>query len=168
MNKGFILIFYMKKTEKAPKFKEEENRTKQIREKNRYLAELERRVKEKKASQKELNEILKDVEGYFSGAEMPSLKLYSGDYAGEILESAFENYPEIFSRGRYERMAKRAFRKLIANTYSTLMNKLGEGQIRSNQLLEFIKYAEPYLINNKEEEKENTEKIEFSFKRTSE
>lgn len=158
----------MRSTKNTLKNKEEENRTKQIREKNKYLAELEKKVKEKKASQEELNEILKDVEGYFSGAEMPSLKLYSGDYAGEILESAFENYPEIFSRGRYERMAKRAFRKLIANTYSSLMSKLGEGQIRSNQLLDFIKYAEPYLINNKEEEKENTEKIEFTFKRTNE
>lgn len=158
----------MRSTKNTLKNKEEENKTKQIREKNKYLAELEKKVKEKKASQKELNEILSDLEGYFSGAEMPSLKLYSGDYSGEILESAFKNYPEIFSRARYERLAKKAFKKLVANTYSTLMNKLGEGNIRSNQLLDFMKYVEPYLINNKEEEKENTEKIEFTFKRTSE
>ena len=107
----------MREREKTLNLKAENNRTKQIREKNKYLAGLEKRIKEKKASQEELNEILKDVEGYFSGAEMPSLRLYSGDYAGEILESAFENYPEIFSRGRYERIAKRAFKKLLAREH---------------------------------------------------
>ena len=158
----------MKSTKNTLKNNEEANRTKQIREKNKYLAELGERVKEKRAKQSELSEILKDIEEYFSGAEMPSLKLYSGDYSGEILENAFENYPEIFSRARYERLAKKAFKKLLANTYSAIMSKLGEGQIRSNQLLDFIKYAEQYLIDKKEEEKGDIEKIEFSFKRGNE
>lgn len=154
----------MKKQEKALDLVKV-NRTKQIIEKNKYLTELAKRVREKEASQKELNEILTDLEEYFSGAEMPSLRLYAGDYAGEILDNAFENYPEIFSRGRYERLSKRAFRKLIANTYTALMYKIGEGRMKSNQLLDFIKYAEPYLINNKEEDKEGIEKIEFSFRK---
>lgn len=159
----------MRNTEKSFKYKkEEDNRTKQIKEKNKYLKELEKRIREKKASEKELKEILRDIEEYFSAAEMASLKLYSGDYSGEILERAFENYPEMFSRSRYERMGKRAFKRLLCNTYTTIMNKLVEGQMKSNQLLEFIKYAEPYLISKDKEEVDNTAKIEFSFKKTNE
>lgn len=158
----------MRNTGNTLRKKEESNRTKQIREKNQYLVELRDKISNKKATKKELEEILEDLEQYFSGAEMPSLKLYAGDYSGEILERAFENYPEVFSRERYERLAKRAFRKLLANTYSILMNKLGDGNARSNQLLDFLKYAEPYLVGAKDKGKEGTEKIEFSFKKTSE
>lgn len=146
---------------KQTKNYESKNRLKQIQEKNQYLQSMRQRFERKEATKEDLEVVLDSIESYFKDSKMPSLALYTGDYSGEIMDLAFENYPDIFSRARYERKAKQSYKRLLAESYDVVLEKIGYGEIRQSQLLEFLKYIEPYLADRKEEENVGGSTIEM-------
>lgn len=134
----------------------------QVIDKNKRYIELKESVKNKTVSQETLKTIYFDLEHYFKG-EMPSLELYSGDYAGELLELLFDNYPEMFSRDRYVNKSRRAFKNIISAAYQAVFANLKVGEVRPNQVVDFLKYIQPFLVKEGENE-DKTSKLLFSVK----
>ena len=154
-----------KRQQKAkPTEKGIENTLGQIRDKNKELIALKESIKNRTVSNKKLQDILYNLEEYFDKAAMPSLALYAGDYAGETLDLLFEHYPEMFSRDRYLRKARNVYRKMMGQAYEAVMNNLRLGEVRPNQVVEFLKYIQPYLAKEEEDVEDKTAKLLFSVK----
>ena len=139
------------------------NRLHQIVDNNKELIALKESIKKKDLTDEKLRSILFDLESYFTNAHMPSLTLYSGKYAGEPLELLFEHYPEIFSRDRYLRKSREKFRAMLGSAYEVVMAKLKVGDARPNQVVEFLKYIQPFLAREEDTE-DRTSKLLFSVK----
>lgn len=141
-----------------------ENTLGQIRDKNKELIALKESIKAHTVPEKKLRDIMYNLEEYFDKAHMPSLTLYSGDFAGEILELLFEHYPDMFSRDRYLRKSRERFRVMLGVAYEAVMANLKAGDVRPNQVVEFLKYIQPFLAKEEENADDKTAKLLFSVK----
>lgn len=137
------------------------DRLMELAEGNKVLEDMKKRFRDRKATKEDLAEVLDALEGYFATTKFPSLNLYVGKYAGEILEYAFDNYPEIFVKEKYDNLARRAYYKMLADMYEVTLERIKCGEMRQGQVLEFIKYIEPILSGKKDADLADIAKIEM-------
>ncbi len=137
-------------------------RVKNIIDANKKLNVLLDKLKKNKATTDDLSPVLLDLEEYFDKSDFPTLTLYSGVYAGEILELCFAKHPDVFRKDRYHKKEKNAYKRMFAHSHLAFSTALEDGSAKPNQIVDYLKYIEKFS-SSVEPDKKDVSAIKFSF-----